>query len=82
MKYTYKTESGMKGHVEADTEQLAVVMLSEQYGPEGATLIEGGKQPAAAAEAPAPTADTREPAVAAGDPHGWSRAFAAAGRRG
>ena len=61
MKFEYETNSGTKGRVEADTEQLAVVMLSEQFGPEGATLIEGTAQ----AAAPAATAPTAAPGTAA-----------------
>ena len=76
MKFNYKTESGVNGRVEADSEQLAVVMLSEQFGPEGATLIEATSQ----------QAPTREPTAAApatpADPHDWAAAFARASARG
>ena len=85
MKFEYETNSGTKGRVEADTEQLAVVMLSEQYGEGHATLIEG-KAPAATTPTAAPAAPaTQAPAPAAATPtkdeHGWARAFKLAASR-
>ena len=78
MKFEYTTRSGMKGHVAADSEQQAVASLEQQFGPEGARLIE------ATAQAPATAAPgTAAASASAGDPHNWATAFAtAAGRSG
>ena len=59
MKYTYQTQTGMKGTTEATNRQEAIAKLQAQYGAKHIVLVDGKKPETAQG----------------GDDHGWDRAF-------